>query len=180
MTPKPSLIFAAQVYLDIDQITLTVDFPYQHVINQLGKKIYLYMNWLSCQSLKRHIKGLALAPSVEFLPVMGQIPELRDRGPYASMSLAPVGVWQEGMGDFGRLVGVKISRDVGAAFNKGVIARIHPNQDAALSPWSWGSRAMHILAESLRFGAKGSLHCPLISYTYASFQPIMKGACSLS
>jgi hypothetical protein len=182
VTPKPSLIFAAQVYLDIDQITLNVVFPYQHVVNQLGKKIYMYMNWLSCQTLKRHIKSLTLTPSMDLLPVMGQIPEMRDRGPYASMSLAPMGVWQEGMGDFGRLVGVRISRDVGDAFNKGVVARLQPNQDAVLSPWSWGSRAMHILAESLRFGAKGNWHWlrPLISSTYAAFQPIMKGECSSS
>ena len=158
VTPKPSLIFAAQVYLDIDQITLNVVFPYQNAVDQLGKKIYMYMNWLSCQTLKRHIKDLTLTPSVDLIPVMGQIPEMRDRGPYASMSLAPIGVWQEGMGDFGRLVGVRISRDVGSAFNKGIVARLHPNQDAVLSPWSCGSRAMHILAESLRFGAKGSLN----------------------
>lgn len=152
--PKPCLIFAAQVYLDIDRITLGVDFPYQHAVTLLGKKIYTYMNWLSCQTLKRHIKTLALTPSMDIFPVTADMPEVRDRGPYASMSLAPRGVWQEGMGDFGRIVGVKISRDVGAEVTRGTIARVNPNRDATLSPWSWGSRAMHILAESLRFGAK--------------------------
>ena len=154
--PKPCLVFAAQIYLDIDQITMGVDFPYQHVVSQLGKKIYSYINWLSCQGLKRHIKSLTITPSMDLLPVVDKIPAMRDRGPYASMSLAPVGIWQEGMGDFGRLVGVRISRDVGNEITKGVIARVNPNRDSILSsPWSWGSRAMHILSESLRFGAKG-------------------------
>ena len=153
--PKPCLVFAAQVYLDIDQITLSVDFPYQHAVTLLGKKIYTYMNWLSCQTLKRHIKTMTLTPSMDLLPIMDEMPEVRDRGPYASMSLAPRGIWQEGMGDFGRIVGMKISRDVGAAVTRGTVARMNPNRDAILSPWSWGSRAMHVLAESLRFGAKG-------------------------
>lgn len=151
---KPCLLFASQLYLDISAITLNIDFPYQESVALLGKKIYKYMSWLSCQTLKKHVTSFALTPTMVLSPIDDDIPAISERRTHASKSLASRGVWQEGMGDFGRLVGIRIAQDVSFEFSKTAVALASPKADICLSPWTWGSRATHLLTESLRYGAR--------------------------
>jgi hypothetical protein len=153
---RPCLLFGAQLYMDIEQVTRDVDFRYQDAVTILGKKLYKYMDWLSCHNLRKHVDEFTGDPSKALISMREDITSMSERPLSASMSLLQRGVWQEGMGEFGRVVGVKISQDLGWEVEKEVVAKIDPNRDRTLSPWTWGSRGMYLLTQSLKFGARGS------------------------
>jgi hypothetical protein len=62
------------------------------------------------------------------------------------------------MGDFGRLVGLKMVSDVESEISRKAVAHIRPNRDNILNPWTCGSRATYILAEALHYGARGNYY----------------------